>query len=120
MTSNWFTIEVADGCNFDDPGIYVWHVENVPIYAGKSVRLKHRFREYRRNIDRMDHNRPYHIRGQDFRSIHHMLSNAKQDGKAIKVVVVANCLPPEDIRALEREWIARISDLALKRSGAET
>jgi hypothetical protein len=103
----WFEVALNQDCTTGEPGIYVWLIDNVPIYAGKSVNLMRRIRQYLRNVERIENGRNCHIAGRAFRRVHIDLAEAKANGRQVRVEIVENCTR-ETLNARERHHQKRL------------
>jgi hypothetical protein len=103
------SVIIVDGVNLDRPGIYEWRITypdfSKQIYIGKYTRGNRPTREYRRNVERLLHGRPYRKNNPDgFRLIHRESAQAALNGREIVLTVLEN-VPPEDLFRRERELI---------------
>jgi hypothetical protein len=104
-------VEIEGGANPEQPLIYLWEIvaadgEVLCRYVGKAAGGANRPRKhYRRNVNNLLHGRPYRKnKPTEFRSVHHRLAEALQQGHALRLSFICNIVPGQNINAVERHW----------------
>jgi hypothetical protein len=99
----------ANGYDESKPLIYVWHVGG-RIYVGKSEKGARRpLNHYRRNVERYFAGKPYRASNPDgWRLVHRAMFDAVENRESIRLELVANVEPSEDIYAIEEQWRVRL------------
>ena len=104
-------VEIEGGANPEQPLIYLWEIvaadgEALYRYVGKAAGGANRPRKhYRRNVNNLLHGRPYRKnKPTEFRSVHHRLAEALQQGHALRLSFICNIVPGQNINAVERHW----------------
>jgi hypothetical protein len=107
-----FTV-VARGVAEQRRLIYMWEIRSPSgrlrgRYVGKAKNGAKRPRErYARNVMNLLMDKPYHIRGADYRKVHRALAEAHIEGHTIKLYFLCNVKEGENINDIERQWIKR-------------
>ncbi len=106
LPRDWYRYCLAPGVVDRLPGIYEWHIEGVGSYIGQYSRIGRPTKEYGRNVARILNGTTYHVKGRDFRCIHHALHVAHRDGRQITLTILENVVPKIERNHRERELIA--------------
>ena len=93
------------------PLIYLWEIVGSDgtvccRYVGKASGGAHRPRtQYRRNVNNILQGRPYRKGKPDqFRAIHRRMAQAVQAAETLRLTLVCNVAPDQNINQLERFW----------------
>jgi hypothetical protein len=102
---HWFSIRTAEKIDINLPAVYVWTIEGVGCYVGKSRRLRARLREYDNNVRKILAGHPYRKGKSDgWRRVHLELAAARLAGLSVTLEVVETC-GLDELNARERHWI---------------
>jgi hypothetical protein len=95
-----------------EPLIYMWEIHNehqvlVGCYVGKASRgAKRPLKRYKKNVQQLLENKPYHIKGRDYRRVHYALAHATQHAYTVSLHFLCQATI-HSINQLERECIDR-------------
>ncbi len=101
-------VEIIVIADPEKPGIYVWKIEDAQIYVGKYRNKSRPLKEYARNLRNIIQNKPYHIKGRDFRRIHYALNAAVLERKKTYLVFFENVADDPERNKRERELITEL------------
>ena len=103
-----FTYE-SNGFDESKPLIYVWHIGK-RTYVGKGDKGATRpLVHYRRNVESFFAGKPYRANNPNgWRKVHIAMIEATKNRQNIRLEIVSNVKPSEDIFAKEQEWPDRL------------
>ncbi len=104
---------IMPGVNPEESCIYIFFIDGKGCYVGKSDGQdpKNRWwKDYSLNVKHMIDGAPYHIRGQDFRPVHHALHEARKECLRATLIIYEN-LTGKELEAREDGLIRAIGTL---------
>jgi hypothetical protein len=113
LPEDWFHLDVAPGVHLNQPGIYIWEIEDFGKYIGEYTRIKRPTKRYAWKVRRIINEQPHHDKSNPigFGHIHSALAKAHLQGKKIVLHVAENASDPKERHAKQAKLIAKCGNL---------
>ena len=113
LPEGWFDLDVAPGVHLNQPGIYIWEIEDVGKYIGEYTRIKRPTKRYAWKVRQIVNEQPQHdeLNPIGFGHIHKALAKAHLQGNKIVLHVAENVPDPKERHSRQAKLIAKCGNL---------